>query len=255
MSATFERPSTNPTRSSLLLLLLALVFALMIMPALEQAFRSRVFICAGVTAVLVFGVFVNQKRRRLFIVYGIFSAIAISVTWTTLFVDHASLFVISCILEGLFYAAIAVMLLIGVLRRRWSEIDSVFGAVCVYLLLGLCWAQLYWATERLDGESLSVAGQVIAGRSSDPDSIAAFSDMVYFSFVTMSTLGYGDITPETPAAKTLTWMQSVLGQFYLAVLVAWLVNSIPRSRETETCRSERLTDNQTSSGKDHASNP
>ena len=56
--------------------------------------------------------------------------------------------------------------------------------------------------------------------------LPAYSDMVYFSFVTMSTLGYGDIRPQTPAAKTLAWMQAVLGQFYLAVLVAWIVNSI-----------------------------
>jgi len=43
----------------------------------------------------------------------------------------------------------------------------------------------------------------------------------------MSTLGYGDIVPETPPAQTLTWMQSVMGQFYLAVLVAWIVSVVP----------------------------
>ena len=58
------------------------------------------------------------------------------------------------------------------------------------------------------------------------ESFPAFSEMIYFSFVTMSTLGYGDIHPRTPGARTLAWMQSVLGQFYLAVLVAWIVNSI-----------------------------
>ena len=63
---------------------------------------------------------------------------------------------------------------------------------------------------------------------------ASFSQVVYFSFVTMSTLGYGDIVPETPLAQTLAWMQSVLGQFFLAVLVAWLVSALPRHRHLKS---------------------
>lgn len=59
--------------------------------------------------------------------------------------------------------------------------------------------------------------------------ITPYSQVAYFSFVTMSTLGYGDIVPETPLAQTLTWMQSVMGQFYLAVLVAWIVSAVPRT--------------------------
>jgi uncharacterized membrane protein len=77
----------------------------------------------------------------------------------------------------------------------------------------------------------SAANEAIVRISeADDEEIAPFSEVVYFSFVTMSTLGYGDIVPETPVARTLAWMQSVLGQFYLAVLVAWLVNAIPRRR-------------------------
>ena len=55
----------------------------------------------------------------------------------------------------------------------------------------------------------------------------SFSQVIYFSFVTMSTLGYGDIVPCVPLALTLTWTQSVIGQFYLAVLVARLVGVLP----------------------------
>jgi hypothetical protein len=58
--------------------------------------------------------------------------------------------------------------------------------------------------------------------------VAEFSQFVYFSFVTMSMLGYGEIIPQGPVAQTLAWMQSVTGQFYIAVLVAWLVGEIPK---------------------------
>jgi hypothetical protein len=53
--------------------------------------------------------------------------------------------------------------------------------------------------------------------------------MVYYSFVTMTTLGYGDITPRTPMAQTVTWMQAVAGQLFVAVLIARLVTELPRS--------------------------
>jgi len=56
----------------------------------------------------------------------------------------------------------------------------------------------------------------------------------------MSTLGYGDMTPETTVVQTLTWMQSVSGQFYIAVLVAWLVSEIPR-RQTYSNFDQRIT--------------
>ena len=52
---------------------------------------------------------------------------------------------------------------------------------------------------------------------------AGGTDYVYFSFVTLTTLGYGDITPLTPVAQTLAWLEAVVGQLYLAILVARLV--------------------------------
>jgi hypothetical protein len=60
--------------------------------------------------------------------------------------------------------------------------------------------------------------------------LTSFSQMVYFSFVCMSTLGFGDISPTTEVAETLTWLQSVVGEFYLAILVARLVGAIPVER-------------------------
>ena len=212
----------------MLLLLFSLLFALLITPIVEQVLGSRIVIYAGVTAVLVFGVFVNRRRNRLFLPCLALAVLAASALWTTLVVDYPLLFVASCVLEAAFYATIACILTVRILKKHLATVQSIFGAVCVYLLLGLSWAQLYWATERMDGESLSFTHRVTAEGSADDRTIAPYSQVVYFSFVTMSTLGYGDIVPETPLAQTLTWMQSVLGQFYLAVLVAWIVSAVPR---------------------------
>ena len=103
------------------------------------------------------------------------------------------------------------------------------GAVCGYLFIGLCWTMLYVALLHVNLEALQFDNPVTAPLGINNDFRISFSQLVYFSFVTMSTLGYGDIVPRIPLALTLTWTQSVIGQFYLAVLVARLVGVLPSS--------------------------
>ncbi len=231
MKSVQEQSTPEHGSGNLLLLLLSLLFALLVTPVLGHLIGDRIgdriLAYAGITAVLVFGVFVNRRRNKLFLPCLVLAVLGVLAIWSTLILDYSFVFVASCVLEAAFYATIAVILVIQILKKHLATVQSIFGAVCVYLLFGLAWAQLYWATERIDGESLSFPKSTAMTRNADGDD-AKFSQVVYFSFVTMSTLGYGDIVPETPLAQTLAWMQSVLGQFFLAVLVAWLVSAIPK---------------------------
>ena len=120
----------------------------------------------------------------------------------------------------------AVLILITVIQRHMATVHSIFGAISAYLLLGLAWAVVYWGIAHVDKGAFAIGDKVTDA--------GGFSQSVYFSFVTMSTLGYGDITPQTSATQTLTWMQSVTGQFYIAVLVAWMVGAIARPSEGES---------------------
>jgi hypothetical protein len=99
----------------------------------------------------------------------------------------------------------------------WHRVDlnSLVGAFCVYLLLGMIWALLYrllhlygWAT---------FSGNVAEQEHN------LFPDLIYFSFVTLASLGYGDISPIGALPKTLAYLEAIVGQFYLAVMVASLV--------------------------------
>ncbi len=97
------------------------------------------------------------------------------------------------------------------------SMNRVIGAVNLYLLMGVLWAILYAISERLlPGSFSGLSEQLEKGWS---------SDWLYFSFVTMTTLGYGDITPVSATSRTLAHMQAVFGQFYLAILVAGLVGA------------------------------
>lgn len=100
--------------------------------------------------------------------------------------------------------------------------NSLVGAFCVYLLLGLIWAILY-SLLQLNGWA------VFSGNITDqPHGI--FPEMLYFSFVTLASLGYGDIAPASNLIRTLAYLEAITGQFYLAVMVASLVGAFTSHR-------------------------
>jgi hypothetical protein len=96
--------------------------------------------------------------------------------------------------------------------------DRTAGAIAVYLLLGLLWALTY---------GLISAGNPDAFKGLEPFSLdqpGAQQDFIYFSFVTLTTLGYGDMSPVSSGAKTLAWFEAIFGQLFLAVTIARLVS-------------------------------
>lgn len=100
-----------------------------------------------------------------------------------------------------------------------TELDTnrLVGAICVYLLLGVIWALFYSLIDLAVPASFEGIGE---GTSKGLN-----SDWLYFSFVTLTTLGYGDITPLSATARSLAYMEAIAGQFYVAILVAGLVSA------------------------------
>ena len=96
--------------------------------------------------------------------------------------------------------------------------DRVAGAIAVYLLLGLLWALAYGIISATDPDAFKGLERF------QLDESGAQQDFIYFSFVTLTTLGYGDILPVSPMAKTLAWFEAVFGQLFLAVTIARLVS-------------------------------
>ena len=96
--------------------------------------------------------------------------------------------------------------------------DRVAGAISVYLLLGLLWALLYGMISATD------PGAFKGLEAFSLEESGAQQDFIYFSFVTLTTLGYGDISPVTQFAKTLAWFEAVFGQLFLGVTIARLVS-------------------------------
>jgi hypothetical protein len=97
------------------------------------------------------------------------------------------------------------------------NLNRIVGAICVYLLLGVMWSIAYAVLEILQPGSFNGLTE-LASPVWNPD-------WIYFSFVTITTLGYGDILPMTQTARSLSFAEAIVGQFYIAVLVAGLVSA------------------------------
>ena len=99
-----------------------------------------------------------------------------------------------------------------VLRARQIDAEHLYAALSAYLLAGLYFGLLYWVLEEIAPDAFNVAGPF------------SQTSAIYFSFVTLATLGYGDIVPRTDIARGLAVVEAVGGQLFLAVLVARLVS-------------------------------
>ncbi len=111
-------------------------------------------------------------------------------------------------------------------RFKKVSMNMLYGTLCLYLIIGLFWGALYALLNELSPGSYS--GTLLTNARSD--TLETFN---YFSLVTLTTLGYGDITPQTLGAGALCQVEAIVGQIFMAVVVAWLVGSIVSDRQAK----------------------
>ncbi len=201
-----------------LALLISILFLFVVTPV-ATLFRHGVLIMDALAAVvLVSASFALGKRKRLLAValvlcgLSVIGTVLVLVTqqrWAAIF-SHASIVVLI-----LFFC---VTILSYVLSGARITLDKIFAAVCVYMLLGYAWTFAYALVDDLQ------PGSFIAASPLDPDEyVGHVLALRYFSFMTLTTVGYGDIVPRGATARTLASLEAVTGQIYLMVLVARLV--------------------------------
>lgn len=128
-----------------------------------------------------------------------------------------------------FFVSVAMWTAWHLMRAERATAETLIGAVCGYLLVGIAASLLFSAVEAI------TPGAVRLGLPADADAALRTRTILYFSFVTLTTIGYGDIVPVSPAARMLAVTTGVVGQFYIAGVVARLVSLLvapPRSGST-----------------------
>jgi voltage-gated potassium channel Kch len=121
---------------------------------------------------------------------------------------------------------VVVVVLREVFRSSTTELDAVIGALCGFVLILTVFMRLHGLLEALHPGSYQAAGPPLSARS-DVMLVAIFQ---YFSTVTLTTVGFGDIVPVTPAARLATGLEAIVGQLYLAVVIATLVGRVAARR-------------------------
>jgi hypothetical protein len=122
--------------------------------------------------------------------------------------------------HALFFGMIAVALLMRVFERGPKTGHRVQGAIAVYLVQGMMWAALYQLVEVILPGAFQFPGSSEAVSSSG---VAQNSSFIYFSFVTLTTVGYGDVLAVDPFARSLAMIEALTGQLFPAVLIARIV--------------------------------
>lgn len=177
-----------------------------------------VFSSLLIVAVLLL-VFEEKENRRIAVSLGLAAFLSIWVG-NALGGTAGRIAIVGAYLIAASFFAFALYGILRAILVRQASGDAIFGAVCGYLLLGIIWSLLYSAVETASPRSFHVPGAAGAdGAAALPDRGA----LGYYSFITLATVGYGDVTPNTPLARTLAWMEAIVGQLYLAILVAGLV--------------------------------
>ena len=145
-------------------------------------------------------------------VVGAFLLLAVVGYW----LDSTQLRLLQLAVLFLFFGSMAWLAVKQVLFME-GPIDGnrILGAIAVYLLIGLNWAVVYSAINEVNPAAFN--------GTAPGEWLESFAELVYFSFVSLTTLGYGDISPDTPLTRFLVYLEAIFGQLYLAIMIAGLV--------------------------------
>lgn len=148
---------------------------------------------------------------------------ALAITWACNWVPGPQIRLVAVSMIALMMAYTAGYLLNHIVRRKDVTANTIFAALCVYLLIGYIWAFMYSIQETLSPGSFNFNGTLFDIRADKQHVFWQLYYFMYYSFTSLTTLGLGDIVPATPSARVLTALEAMIGQIYLVVLVSRLV--------------------------------
>lgn len=215
----------RPFRYSAVELLVALALLFLFTPFIEDMPYGSLVEVVLISLVMISAVVAVGGRRRSLIVALVLLVPSLAGKWINhLRPDllHPVVYLIAAILFFLFVVA---HLLVFIVRAPRVNANVLCAGVAGFLLLGLVWTTAYLTVAQLDPAAFNLPGTPGA-----PAVLDRFSAL-YFSFITLCTIGYGDITPVSKLARMLAIVESVTGLFYMAVLISRLV-SLHASRKS-----------------------
>ena len=201
-------------KSRFLYLIVAILSLILVAPFLQDYIRLRILLDILFSIIFIIAIFAVSRKKHHIPLAVVLAVPMILSLWASYFVVSDAVFIVGRISGILFFAFAIVQILQFIIRAQSVTKNVLFAAIIVYLLIALMWSFIYGLLEVLQPGSFNVSkGHILESRRL----------FLYFSFVTITTLGYGDITPLTDRATSFAILEAFVGQIYLVVVVAWLV--------------------------------
>jgi len=202
------------------ILLAAQLLLSVISPLFSSSVNARTIIDLAISVVFLTAIYVISSSRKHFIIGLVLMVPTFILIWGVKLYYVQSLEYISLIGSAVFFCYVTWLILVDIFKTDLVTIDIIAGGISVYLFFGNICGLVYALIGRIDPTAFSIPELTASYLG---DNISEVSSAMYFSFVTLTTLGYGDITPISPFARTLAYLEAATGQFYLTILIASLV--------------------------------
>jgi len=193
---------------------------ILLFPFLEEGLIARILLGILFSAVLLVGAFATRQTRSGFILKLCLALLGVGLQWAALWAESIA----TLELAGITYAVSLAVSFSGVLRyllkRGPITADKLHGALAGYIMLAFVWSFIYALVE------ISAAGSFGPGNF-DFRQHGTFFKLIYFSFTTLTTTGYGDVIPLTNHARSLVMVEEFSGVFYVGVVIARLAGIYP----------------------------
>ncbi|MEE9451402.1 MAG: potassium channel family protein [Gammaproteobacteria bacterium] len=211
-------------RYRLLLLLIALLAMLITFPIVHEQYSAYILILElFVTILLIMGIYVISDNRSILTIAILMATLAFTIMWFNIILQSSNLLLFGLLLEIGFFLLTTYTIIRYVLTYKRVTADKIYGSICGYLLIGIIWAFIYTFIENFIPGSFEFNVPIHADYSYLFSHRFYFGQFIYLSFVTISTLGYGDIIPISTPARVFASLEAVAGQLYVAILIARLV--------------------------------
>jgi hypothetical protein len=204
----------NCYKDRFLFLIVLIVVLIVIGPFVEDFMRLRLFMDLLFSIIFIATIYAATQKRSHIIIAVILLIPTILALWSEEIPISNTLVTIGYICGLILFAFAVISILKYIFSTQVVTRQTISAAIVVYLLIALMWTFIYRLIEILYPASFAIAHSKL---------LNAENIYLYFSFVTITTLGYGDITPIGSQAASLAILEAVTGQMYLVVVVAWFV--------------------------------
>jgi len=209
--------TTTFLKSRFMFLLISLLFLLLLSPYLEGRLFLNWFFLVLMLLVFISVIYTVKAKVISISIFFIFAALSLIFNTLDTLYGGSIYQLLGNICFVIFFIAASISFAKEIMTAENVTQDTMVGAICVYLLIGIAFAYIYAVVELLHPGSFQHI-------SPGMDKALSDSDFIYFSFITLTTVGYGDIAVLTAQAKSVVIIESITGIFYLATLVARLVS-------------------------------